>query len=140
MANGAPSAESSQSAEPSRTRTPRLARIAAAAAILVLLALADYSIAGAVQQFARPLTLGQRVQTWIQLAAGALGLLVVLTIWLGRRWRRLVRFSWGLSLAAAAGLSALVWGPPMPLLAAAFATVALAVAGGVVWALRYGID
>ena len=40
-----------------------------------------------------------------------------------------------MALAATVGLSALVWGPPFPLVALLFVAVALLLAWGLLWAL-----
>jgi hypothetical protein len=37
----------------------------------------------------------------------------------------MVRTTWGISLATAAGLSSLVWGPAMPIIGVLFAAIAL---------------
>lgn len=108
----------------------------AAAALLALLAIAYLALAGALRQLGRPLTLGQCIETGMQLASGILALLVMLTPWRGRRLRWPIRAAWAITLAAAAGLSSLVWGPPMPLTAVAFAGIALGAAALVVWALE----
>jgi hypothetical protein len=101
------------------------------AALLVLLALAWGALDGGVRQIPRSLTLGQRAETGVQLIAGALTLLVVLTTFVGRRWQVPVRAAWAAAVALAAGLSALVWGPPMPVIALLFAGGALLLAWGI---------
>lgn len=56
-----------------------------------------------------------------------------------RRWSRPVFFAWTISLVSAASLSSLVWGPPMLLIALAFAVVALLFALAIRWLLRAGL-
>jgi peptidoglycan/LPS O-acetylase OafA/YrhL len=100
--------------------------------VVLLLLLAWGAVTGAVRQLPRSATPGQQLQTGLQFAAGLLSLLVVPA----RRWRtpgRRLQVAWLVTLALAAGLSALVWGPPMTgvaalfmLLAGAFGAVVLA--------------
>ena len=101
-----------------------------------LLWLAWQTLSGAFRQLSRSRTLGQKVETVTQLECGLLSLLVVLTCFRGRRWAAPVRTLWSISLVAAAGLSALVWGPPMPHIAVLFVAISLLLARAVLWALR----
>jgi len=94
------------------------------------------ALSGAVRQFARSATVGQEVETAVQFACGVLSVLVVLTCFWWRPWAPAVRAVWAVALAAAVGLSALVWGPPMPLIGLVFAGGGLAVALGVIWTLQ----
>ena len=87
-----------------------------ACAILFLLWLAWQALSGGFRQLSRSRTVGQKVETLTQIECGLLSLLAVLTCFHWRRWAAPIRSLWGISLAAAAGLSALVWGPPMPLI------------------------
>jgi hypothetical protein len=118
----------------SRGDLPR--RVLLACLTLLLLVLAWGALSGGVRQLPRSDTLGQQLETVVQLAGAVLTLLVVLTCFWRRRWARAVRAAWLVSLVLAAGLSALVWGPPMPLVALVFAGVALLVAWGTLWALH----
>lgn len=95
---------------------------------LLILVLAWEALAGGRDQLPRAGTVGQVAETWIQLACGVLSLAVVATCFLGSRWAGPVRGAWAASLALTAGLSALVWGPPMPGMAALFAVFALLMA------------
>ncbi len=104
--------------------------------LLLLLALAWGALSGGVRQLTRSNTVGQQVETVVQLVSGLLTVMTVLTCFWWRGWARPVRVAWAVSLVSAAGLSALVWGPPMPLVALAFAVVAGVVALGTLWALR----
>jgi len=94
------------------------------------------ALSGAVRQFSRSATVGQEVETAVQFACGVLSALVVLTCFWWRPWAPAVRAVWAVALAAAVGLSALVWGPPMPLIGLVFAGGGLAVALGVIWTLQ----
>ena len=110
------------------------------ACILVLLLLFTWeALAGGFRQLPRSRTLGQKIETFTQIECGLLTLLVVVTCFWQRRWARPVRAIWGISLAAAAGLSSLVWGPPMPLLGLLYAALSLLVALAVDWTLRLGL-
>lgn len=85
--------------------------------VLLVLLLAWSTLSGAVGQLPRCRTVGQLIETGVQLLCGVLSVLVVVTSVDSRPWRRPVRIGWALSLATATGLSGLVWGPPMPLVA-----------------------
>jgi hypothetical protein len=115
---------------------PVVRRVLLACTLLLLLALAWGALAGAVRQLPSSYTLGQRVETLVQLVSGILTLLVVLTAFTRRAWGRPVRTAWAISLVVAAGLSSLVWGPPMPFLALAFAVGAAVLAWAISWALH----
>jgi hypothetical protein len=110
-------------------------RLLCGAAALLILALAWWTLSGGLRNLAQARSLGQQVETAIQLACGLLGIATVVTrFW----WRFLswpVRIAWVVTLAATAGLSALVWGPPFALIALLFAVVALLVAWAMIWAL-----
>jgi hypothetical protein len=110
-----------------------------AAASLLVLVIAWGALAGGVSNVPRSITLGQRLETAVQLVAGALSPVVLLTCFRLKRWARAVRNAWAVSLAAAAGISALVWGPPMAGIALLFAAAVLLVTLGLAWALRAGL-
>lgn len=118
---------------------PGFRRILLASATLLLLAMTWMVLSGAIHQWPRSRTGGQRVETAVQLACGLLSLLTVLTSFRWRRWGPGVRSAWAVSLTAVAGLSSIVWGPPS--LAAGFvlAAVALLVALAIIWLLRAGL-
>jgi len=105
-------------------------------AILFLVWLAWQTFSGGFRQIRRSRTVGQKVETVVQVECGLLSLLVVLTSFWQRRWARPVRTFWGISFATAAGLSSLVWGPPMPLIGVLFVAISLLMARGVILALR----
>jgi hypothetical protein len=111
-------------------------RVRLAFAILLLVALGWWALAGAIRQFPVSFTSGQRIETAVQFLAGVLTLLVLLTRFVLTAWTRPVRFAWATSLVVTAGLSALVWGPPMPLIALLSSGVAALVAWVVLLALR----
>jgi hypothetical protein len=105
-------------------------------ATIILIVVAVGTLWGGIRQLARSETTGQRIETVIQLACGALSLLAVLTCYAVRRWASPVRIAWATSLGLAAGLSSVVWGPPMVLPALVFVGVALLGSFAVIWALR----
>jgi len=104
--------------------------------ILFLIILAWWAIAGGVRQFSHSNTVGQKIETLVQLICGILSLLTVLTIFRLRTWAKTIRLAWTVSLVITAALSSLVWGPPMPFVALAFTTVALLVATITLWSLK----
>lgn len=103
---------------------------------LFLLVLAWGAVAGGVRQFPRSITVWQQVETIVQLACGLLSLLIVFTYFWWRKWSTPIRVAWAISLVTAAGLSSLVWGPPMPLTALVLAGIALFIALVILWALQ----
>jgi lysylphosphatidylglycerol synthetase-like protein (DUF2156 family) len=101
----------------------------------LLLAIAWHATIGGVRQLPRAVTLGQRLETGIQIVCGLLSLLVILSLrW--RRWAARIRMAWAASFVATAGLSSIVWGPPMlPV------TVAFVFGSAVVtWLIVRGLD
>ena len=105
------------------------------AAVLLLLALAWWTIAGGLRNLTHTTSIGQWVETAIQLACGLLGVALVVTRFWRRPLGRPVRLAWVVTLAAWVGLSALVWGPPQPHIALLFVVVALLVAWALIRAL-----
>lgn len=104
--------------------------------LLFLFWLAWRLLSGGFSQIPRSRTPGQKVETVTQITCGCLSLLVILTCFWQRHWAPQVHMPWSISLAATAGISALVWGPPMPLVSLVFAVIALVVARVVKWALH----
>jgi CHASE2 domain-containing sensor protein len=120
------------------SRRPVVRRILLATGILFLLVVAWGALSGALRQIPRAHTPGQGIETAVQLACGLLSLLGVVTCFRWRRHASAVLTAWAGSLATGAGLSALVWGSPQPLVAAAFTAGALLVALSVMGLLRAG--
>lgn len=110
-------------------------RVTCALAVVLLLALAWWAVSNGLRAFEHESTVGQRLETVIQLACGVLSVGVAFTRFRWRPASRLVRIGWMVTLAGTAGLSALVWGPPMPHIALLFVFIALLMAWAVVWAL-----
>jgi hypothetical protein len=107
-------------------------------AILLLLAMAWVALSGGLNQLPRSRTIGQRVETAVQLACGLLSLLSAVTCFYWHRLRRPIRAAWAISLTTAAGMSSVVWGPPMLTVGLALAVGALLVALTIIWLLQVG--
>ncbi len=110
-------------------------RILFVCAALLLAAFAWWAVSDGLRNLRQAGTIGQQVEAVIQFACGLLSLSVVVTRFRWHPVSRKVRIAWVLSLAGTVGLSALVWGPPMPGIAALFVGVAVLVAWAVLWAL-----
>jgi hypothetical protein len=112
-----------------------LRRLLSLITALLLLAFAWLSVSDGLRNLRQARTLGQHAETLIRFACGLLSVAVVVTRF---RWgfvSRPVRIAWAATLAAAVGLSALVWGPPMVHIAVINAVVALLVGWALIWAL-----
>ena len=103
--------------------------------MLFLFGLAWQALAGGFRQLSRSRTVGQKAETMIQIECGLMSLLVMLTCFWKRRWAQPVHTIWSIALAATAGLSSLVWGPPMPQVGLLFSAAALLVSQAIRWAL-----
>jgi hypothetical protein len=108
--------------------------------MLLLAALAWGTLSGGVRQIPQSHTLGQRLETGVQLACGVLSLLSVLTCFWWRRTRSATFTAWTVSLVTTAFLSSLVWGPPSLLVGLTFAALSLLVARAIIWLLRAGLE
>jgi hypothetical protein len=104
--------------------------------ILFLLVLAWWTITGGVRQYSHSNTLGQQLETIVQLLCGFLSLSTIFTYFVWKKWARFIRVAWAVSLVLTAGLSALVWGPPMPFIALLFAAIALLASLVIILGLR----
>jgi hypothetical protein len=96
------------------------------------------SITGGIKQLPHSLTIGQKVETILQLACGLLSLVTVITCFTWTRMRRTIRIAWSISLTLTAGISSVVWGPPMIFIGVVFALVALFVALIIIKLLKVG--
>lgn len=83
-------------------------------AVLLLLGLAWTGIAGGIDQFDQSThseyTIGQIMQTALQLAFGVLSAVSVVVWFWARAWSRPVLIAWAASLGLAGGLAPVVWG------------------------------
>lgn len=111
-------------------------RVMLTSAILLLLAIAWIALSGAFDQVPRCRTIGQHVETAVQIACGLLSILCAVTCFFRQQWRRLVHSAWTISLATTAGMSSFVWGPPMLTVGLALAALALLVARAIIWMMR----
>jgi len=107
-------------------------------ALLLLFALAWTGLSGGIQQLPQTETGGQRVQALMQVAYGFFALLTVGTTFMARRWSRIVRAGWIVSLALAAGLASVVWGDTSLALGVLSGAGAALVAVGILWMLQVG--
>lgn len=105
----------------------------------VLILIAWGAISGGLQQFSRSRTVGQMTETTLQLIGGLLSLLVILTSFLMRRWARVVRIAWMVTIVTATALSSVVWGNSPLYTIIPFIIVALLVVLGIQWALRVSL-
>ena len=119
-----------------------VARVLFALAILLLLALAYTGIAGGIDQFDQSshseYTVGQIVQTVLQLVFGVLSLACIAVWFWARRWSRAVLVAWAVSLGLAAGLASVAWGRTSIAVGIASGVAALLIAWGVAWLLHFG--
>jgi hypothetical protein len=117
---------------------PTTRRIILISTMLLLLVLAWISLKGGFGQLARSLTIGQKVETTVQIIFGILCLLNVVTCFYWQNLRRPIRSAWTISLTMTAGMSSVAWGPPMITIGVVFAAVAFFVAIGIIKLLKVG--
>ena len=117
---------------------PIARRIILICSILLLVLIAWVSITGGVKQLPHSLTNGQKVETILQLACGLLCLVTVITCFTWSRIRRTIRIAWIISLTLSAGMSSVVWGPPMIFVGVLFAAAALFVSVIIIKLLQVG--
>jgi hypothetical protein len=119
-----------------KTKVSFLRYLLAFFSVVMLLTLSWWAIAGGLRQLSHAITFGQQAETIVQLSFGVLSVLTLMTCFIWRTWARLVRQIWTVTMVVTAGLSALVWGPPMPVIGLAFSGVALLLAVLLRWAMR----
>jgi len=90
--------------------SPTVRRVLLGIALLLLGGLAWTGLSGGINQLPQSTTVGEKAQTLTQFAYGLFALLSAATAFRGRRWARVVRAGWVVSLALAAGLASVVWG------------------------------
>ena len=117
---------------------PIARRIILICSILILVLIAWVSITGGVKQLPHSLTIGQKVETILQLACGLLSLATVITCFTWPRIRRTIRIAWSISLTLTAGISSIVWGPPMIFVGVLFAIAAFFVSLFIIKLLKIG--
>jgi len=117
------------------SRGPVVRGLLCAIACALLLFLAWWMIKGGLNDVRQASDLGQQAETVVRFACGLLSVAAVVTRFRWRRRARTVRIAWMVSLAGMVGLSALVWGPPMPHVALLFVAAALLLAWALLWTL-----
>ena len=117
---------------------PITRRIILISTMLLLLVVAWISLKGGFSQLPRSLTIGQKVETTVQIICGLLSLLNAVTCFYWRKLRRPIRNAWIISLTITAGMSSVVWGPPMITIGAVFAALAFFVAIGMIKLQKIG--
>ena len=117
-----------------------VARLLLAIAILLLLALAYTGIAGGIDQFDQSphsrYTIGQIVQTVLQLVFGGLSLTVIAVWFWARQWSRAVFSLFVASVALAGGLAPVVWGQSSVLIGIVSGGASALIAWGIAALLR----
>jgi hypothetical protein len=106
--------------------------------MLLLLVIAWISLKGGFSQLPLSLTIGQKVETTVQIICGLLSLLNAVTCFYWQKFRRPIRNAWTISLTITAGMSSVVWGPPMLTIGAVFAALAFFVAIGMIKLQKIG--
>jgi len=117
---------------------PNTQRIILIITMLLLLVIAWISLKGGFSQLPISLTIGQKVETTVQIICGLLSLLNAVTCFYWQKFRRLIRNAWTISLTITAGMSSIVWGPPMLTIGAVFAALAFFVAIGMIKLQKIG--
>jgi hypothetical protein len=119
--------------------SPKVRRVLLGIALLLLLGLAWTGLSGGINQLPQSTTLGEKAQTLTQFAYGLFALLSAATAFRGRRWARLVRVGWVVSLALAAGLASVVWGETSPAIGLLSGAAAGLIGLGISWLLHEGV-
>lgn len=117
---------------------PMTRRIILISTILLLFVLAYILLMGGFSQLFRSLTIGQKVETTVQIICGLLCLLNAVTCFYWKNLSRRIRTAWIISLTTTAGMSSIVWGPPMFGIGAVFAAAAYFAAIGIIKLLKIG--
>ena len=117
-----------------------LNRVLPGVAVLLLLGLAYTGIAGGVDQFDQSThsqyTIGQIVQTALQLVFGVLSLAAIAVWFWARPWSKPVFAAFVASLTLAGGMASVVWGSTSLTIGILSGVASLAVGWVVVWLLR----
>jgi hypothetical protein len=119
---------------------PMLRPILAVVAVLLLLALAYTGISGGVQQWNHWSTMQHRIQLGSQIVSGVSALLILITSFRWRRWRRYAELGFVLGGVVATSLAAVVWGGGTILSGVSTGIAALAITGAIVWMVHAGVD
>ena len=122
------------------TLHPMLRPILAVVAVLLLLALAFTGITGGVEQWTDWGTMWHRIQLASQIVYGVAALVILITSFKWRRWRRVAEVAFVLGGVVAASLAAVVWGGGTTLSGVLAGIAALAIACAIVWMVHAGVD
>jgi hypothetical protein len=118
-----------------------LNRVLPGVAVLLLLGLAYIGITGGIDQFDQSThsqyTVGQFVQTVLQLAFGVSSLAAIAAWFWARRWSARVFAAFVVSLTLAGGLASVVWGGTSITIGVVSGLASLAVGWVIVWLLRF---
>lgn len=94
------------------------------------------SISGAFSQIQRSKKMGQKIETLIQVAFGALSLLVFFTHFWQKRFAKPIQTIWSVVFTIIAGLSSVVWGPKMAHISILFVAISLLLSKTIIYILR----
>ena len=109
-----------------------------AIAVGLLLLFAWNGVVGGIGQVSSSLTVGQWVETAVQLAYGIFAALCVLTSFAVRRWAPLAQTGWVVTASTAGGLASVVWGDASVTVGLASGAASILITVGIVWLLRAG--
>ena len=118
--------------------SPAVRRVVLAVALLLLLTLAWTGIHDGLDQLPQSQTVGQKAQTFTQVAYGLFALLTAVTTFWGRRWGRVSQASWVSFVTLCAGLASVVWGGTTLGIGLLAGGATLLVALAITWLLRVG--
>ncbi len=94
------------------------------------------SISGAFSQIQRSKKMGQKIETLIQVASGALSFLVFLTHFWHKRFAEPIQTLWSIVFAVTAGSSSFVWGPKMPYISFIFVAISMFLSQTIIYILH----
>jgi len=118
-----------------------LNRVLPGVAVLLLLGLAYIGITGGIDQFDQSThsqySIGQIIQTVLQLAFGLLSIAVIAVWFWARRWSTTVFAAFVVSLTLAGGLASVVWGGTSITIGVVSGLASLAVGWVIMWLLRF---
>ena len=124
--------------------SPTISRTLSGIAVLLLLALAYTGIAGGLDQANQSThseySIGQIVQTALQLAFGLLSVVSIVVWFWARAWSRPVLIVWAVSVGLAGGLAPVVWGHSSAGIGILSGVASLLIAWGIAALLRVGMQ
>ena len=120
------------------TTSPLVRWILFAIGMVLMLGLAWTGITGGLEQLPGAHSSGQKIQSALQLAYGALSIPCIATLFWVRTWNRPLLLCWTVALALAGGLGATVWGETSVPVGALAGVSAGLIGAGIAWLLRFG--